>query len=78
MSREQTANAIAATKRYAAERAVENPAKLEKATRIVAAGLAVGRLTVEDIIAAAPPPTPAGAARLAALLPPVSDEEAAA
>lgn len=69
MSKAQTANAIAATKRYAAQRAVENPAKLEKAARIVATGLAFGRLAVDDLVD--------DARKVAALRPPMSPEQRA-
>lgn len=54
MSKTQTAAAIEATKLYAAERAADDPTKLAKAVRIVRAGLARNRLTVDDLL---PPAT---------------------
>lgn len=45
----RTAAATAATQQYAAERAIDDPAKLARAARIVRTALARGRLSVEDL-----------------------------
>lgn len=47
--RTNTAAAIEATKRLAAERAVDDPVKLAKAARIVRVALARQRLTLADL-----------------------------
>jgi hypothetical protein len=52
VSRAQTENARAASMQYAAERAIDDPAKLAKAARIVRLALARGRLTPDEL---APP-----------------------
>jgi len=49
----KTANAIEAVKRYAAERAVDDPVKLAKAARIVRTALARQRITLDELL----PPT---------------------
>lgn len=41
--------AVEATKRYSAERAVDDPAKLERAARIVRIALERQRLTIDDL-----------------------------
>lgn len=45
----RTAAATAATQQYAAERAIDDPAKLARAARIVRTALARGRLAIEDL-----------------------------
>jgi hypothetical protein len=50
VSKEQTAAAIAAVKQYAAERAVDDPAKLARAARIVRVALARQRLAMTDLL----------------------------
>jgi hypothetical protein len=45
----RTAAATQAVQRYAAERAVDDPAKLAKAARIVRAALARHRLSLDDL-----------------------------
>jgi len=47
----RTANATEAVKQYAAERAIDDPVKLERAARIVRAALARQRLTIADLTA---------------------------
>ena len=47
--RTNTAPAVEAVKQYAAERAVDDPAKLGQAARIVRVALARKRLTIEDL-----------------------------
>jgi len=49
--------AIEAIKRYAIDRAIDDPVKLERAARIVRTALARNRLTVEELL---PPPTVGG------------------
>lgn len=49
MSTVRTAAATEAVQQYAAERAVDDPAKLAKAARIVRAALARQRLTLADL-----------------------------
>jgi len=49
----RTAAATEAVKRYADERAVDDPAKLQRAARIVRTALARNRMTVEELL----PPT---------------------
>lgn len=46
-----TAAATEALQNYAAERAIDDPAKLAKAARIVRAALARNRLTIDDLTA---------------------------
>jgi hypothetical protein len=45
----QTDAAHEAVRQYAAERAAADPVKLAKATRIIRAALAAGRLTLADL-----------------------------
>lgn len=45
----RTANATEAIKQYSAERAIDDPAKLARATRIVRAALARNRLTIDEL-----------------------------
>ncbi|HZO66338.1 MAG TPA: hypothetical protein VFB74_15155 [Kribbellaceae bacterium] len=49
--RTNTAPAVEAVKQYAAERAIDDPAKLQRAARIVRLALARRRLSLEDLIA---------------------------
>jgi hypothetical protein len=46
-----TAPATEAVQRYAAERAIDDPAKLARAARIVRAALARKRLTLDELTA---------------------------
>jgi hypothetical protein len=45
----QTANAVEANQQYAAERAVDDPVKLERAARIIRVALRRGRLSLADL-----------------------------
>jgi hypothetical protein len=51
--RYNTAPATEATQTYAAQRAAADPAKRDKAVRLVGAGLILGTITPDEIIAAA-------------------------
>lgn len=68
--------------RNAAVRAVDDPLKLDRATRIVSAALQRGRVSPEDyvrrLVDSAPPLTESQRAKLAALLLPVEREARAA
>jgi len=49
LSKAQTARATETVQNYWAERAIDDPAKLAKAARIVRLALARQRLTIEDL-----------------------------
>jgi hypothetical protein len=49
----KTANATEATKQYAAERAIDDPVKLQRAARIVRLALARQRISLDELL----PPT---------------------
>jgi hypothetical protein len=57
MSSAQTAAATEATKQYAADRAIDDPVKLERAARIVRTALERKRLKLADIAPGAVEPT---------------------
>lgn len=46
----RTAAATAAVQRHAAERALDNPAKLDRAVRVVRLALERGRLHIPDVL----------------------------
>lgn len=73
-SQPRTAAATSAVKQYAAERAIDNPVKLDRAERIVCAAVARGRRDITDyvrrLVDHAPPLTDDQAEKLRALLPP--------
>lgn len=73
VQRTNTTAATEATQQYAAERAIEDPAKLAKAVRIVRTAVERRPEQIRRIVDQAPQPSPELLARIAALLYPGSD-----